>query len=51
MKPELYDRMIHLHKEAVNKQGYIKLTNVDVDLFETQVNFLQNNPKQVPITA
>ena len=50
MKPELYDRMIHLHQEVVNKQEYIELTSVDVDLFEAQVNFVQNNPKSVPIT-
>ena len=40
MKPELYDRMIPLHQETVNKQEYIELTSVDVDLFETQLNFL-----------
>ena len=34
-KPELYDRMIHLHQDEVNKQGYIELTNIDADLFET----------------
>ena len=51
MKPKLYDRTIYLYQETVNKQGYIELTNVDVDLFETQVNFLQNNPKSVPITV
>ena len=51
MKPELYDRMVHLHQEAVNKQGYFELMNVDVDLFETQVHFVQNNPKSVPVTV
>ena len=39
MNQELYDRMIYVHQEAVNKQGYIELTNADVDIFDTQVNF------------
>ena len=43
--------MIHIHQGAVNKQGYTELTNADVGLFETQVNFFQNNPKSVPITV
>ena len=51
MKPELYDRMIHLYQDEVNKQGYIELTNIDVNLFETQMNFVQKNPNSVSITV
>ena len=35
----------------MNKQGYIEITNIDADLFETQVNFVQNNPNSVPTTV
>ena len=40
MNQMLYDKLIHLHQDEVNKQGYIELTNIDADLFETQVNFV-----------
>ena len=51
MKPELYDKMIHLHQDEVNKQGYIELTNANIDLFHTRLNFLSDNPTSVPITV
>ena len=51
MNSELYDGLIYVHKEAVNQQGYIKLTNADVNLFDTQVNFYPNNPKPVSLTV
>ena len=38
MKPELYDKSILQHQDEVNKQGYFEITNIDADLFETQVN-------------
>ena len=40
MKPDLYDKLILRHQDEVNKQGQIVLTNIDADLFETQVNFV-----------
>ena len=51
IKPELYDRLVYVHQEAVNHQGYIELTNVDVDLFDTLVNFHPKNPQPVPLTV
>ena len=51
MNSELYDRLIYVHQEAVNHQGYIELTNADVNLFDTQLNFLPDNPSSVPITV
>ena len=49
MNSELYDRLTYVHQEAVNQQGYIELTNADVDLFYTQLHFLPDNPTSVPI--
>ena len=51
MNSKLYDRLIYVHQEAVNQQGYIELTNADVNLFDTQLNFLLNDPRSVPITV
>ena len=51
MKPELYDRLIYVHQEAVNQQGYIELTNVDIDLFDTLVNFHHKHPQSVSLTV
>ena len=51
MNSELYDGLIYVHQEVVNQQGYIELTNVDVNLFDTQLNFLLNNPTSVPLTV
>ena len=51
MNQELYDRMIYVHQEAVNQQGYIELTNADVDLFDTQLNLFPDNLTSVPITV
>ena len=51
MNSELYDGLIYVHQEAVNQQGYIELTNADVDLFDTQVNFNPNNPQSVSLTV
>ena len=48
---ESYDRIIYVHQEAVNQQGYIELTNADVDLFDTQVNFHLDNLTSVPLTV
>ena len=51
MKPELYDRLIYLHQETVNQQGYIELTNVDIDLFDTLVKFHPKHPQSVSLTV
>ena len=39
MNKVLYDGLIHLYQVEVNKQRYIEITNVNPDLFDTQVNF------------
>ena len=39
MNKVLYDGLIHLHQDEVNKQRYIEITNVHTDLFDTLVNF------------
>ena len=51
MNSELYDRLIYVHQEAVNQQGYIEIMNANVDLFDTQLSFLPDNPTSVPITV
>ena len=48
MDKVLYDGFIHLHQDELNKQRYIEIQNVNPDLFDTQVNFL-NHPQSVPI--
>ena len=51
MDKELYDRLIYIHQEEVNQQGYIELTNVDTDLFDTLVNFHPKHPQSVSQTV
>ena len=51
MNKELYDRLIYVHQEAVNQHRYIELTNVDINLFDTLVNFHRKNPQSVPLTV
>ena len=50
MNKELYERLIHLHQDEVNKQRYIEITNVHTDLFDTLVNF-SKHPQSVPVTV
>ena len=51
MNSGLYDGLIYVHQEAVNQQGYIELTNVDIDLFDTLVNFHPKHPQSVSLTV
>ena len=51
MKQDLYDKLILRNQDEVKNQGYIVLTNIDVDLFETQVNFVKNLSNSVLITV
>ena len=35
MDKRLYDELIHLHQDKLNKQRYIDITNVNPNLFDT----------------
>ena len=50
MNQVLYDKLIHLHQDKVNKQRYIEISNVNPNLFDTQVNFLKHH-QSIPITV
>ena len=50
MNKELYDRLLYVHQDEVNKQRYIEITNVHTDLFDTLVNF-SKHPQSVPGTV
>ena len=50
MNKVLYDGLIHLHQDEVNKQRYIEIMNVHTDLFDTLVNF-SNHLQSVPLTV
>ena len=51
MNKVLYDRLILLNQDEVNKQRFIDVTNVNPDLLDTLVNFHPNNPQSVPLTV
>ena len=35
----------------MNQQGYIELTNIDIDLYDTLVNFHPKHPQSVSLTV
>ena len=50
MNHVLYDKLILLHQDEVNEQRYIEISNVNPDLFDTQVNFSKHH-QSIPTTV
>ena len=48
MNRELYDRLILLNQDEVNKQRFINITNVTPDLFQSMINFHPADTRSKP---